>query len=254
MLIVAGLAAEASAAIILQGPTNVASSVGDGVNTSSPSASVASGTVTASLDQGAYSSTSSLSTASDGFASFSGTFNMLRGGAVNSMAEGQVNVRFTPSENMQYALSGSFTNSAGATMLASEIYVAALPFQMPFLNTQFSDSAATFSLGNAAGSINNLSGSLTGTLLAGVAYEWESRAYTEPSSPLPGQTALPDNGATASGSVLLTLAPLGSSQGSPVIIITTTTTTPEPSSLIVWTLLGLSIGVAGWWRSRKLAT
>ena len=236
MLMIAGLAAEASAAISIVNTGSLAE-VSDGANFNGQN--VATGTATATLSDGypsiTYSSITTLYTTSGDSANFSGSFNILLGGAINSMAFGQINVRFVPTVNETYQLGGSFTNSAGAEGLSSFLQVVSSG-QFVFLNTQFSSSAATFSLGNTAGSSNFLQGNLTGTLLAGVTYQWQAKVKSDPSPT--------DDGAIASGSVSLDITPTAS----PL----TSTTTPEPSSLIVWTLIGLSIGGAGWWRRRKL--
>jgi hypothetical protein len=234
MLMIAGLAAEASAAISIVNSGSIAA-VSDGTNPPDGE-NVATGKVTATLFDG-YSSITTLYTTSGDSANFSGSFDILRGGALNSMGLGQIDVRFVATVNETYQLSGSFTNSAGAEGLSSFLEVVDTG-QFAFLNTQFSSSAAKFNLGETAGSSNVFQGSLTGTLLAGVTYQWQAKVSSEPSPT--------DSGATASGSVSLDIAPAASPLSS--------TTTPEPSSLIVWTLIGLSIGGAGWWRRRKLAT
>jgi hypothetical protein len=83
--------------------------------------------------------------------------------------------------------------------------------------------------GTAGNDYNILSGSLTGTLLAGHTYIWNGFAQTQ---------AYPteDGGATGSGDVSLTIGAV-----------------PEVSSAIVWSLLGLTIGGTIWLQKQRFA-
>jgi hypothetical protein len=163
-------------------------------------------------------------------ASMSGSFVQSRQG--NGYSTGQLVAVFTTDANTSYTVGGSFSNSGGDTVLYSEVYDLT-DSSFVFLSSQESAGGpAAFTVGGLAGNYQNfLSGSLTGTLLAGHTYDWvgyaTTLAYPEP-----------DGGAEAGGYVTLTLG---------------TAAVPEASSMIVWSLLALTIGGAGWWQKRNLA-
>lgn len=158
-----------------------------------------------------------------------GSFVQTRGGDYISYSAGEVTVQFTTDTNASYTASGIYSNSGGLTKLGgSLIDVDTLTYV--FQSEQSNIGGLTFlTLGGTAGNdYNILSGSLTGTLLAGHTYIWNGFAYTQ---------AYPtdDGGAAASGDVSLTIGAV-----------------PEFSSAIVWSMLALSIGGARWWHKRTL--
>src|SRR5215212_10382926 len=161
-------------------------------------------------------------------ASLSGTFAQSRAGNYGGIAYGQVLAYFTTDANVPYTAAGTFSNSDGATKLLAKLRDTTTN-SVVFESVQQSvGGPAVFNLGGLAGNDYNVfSGSLTGTLLANHSYEWLGYAYTYA---FPG----PDNGATASGNVSLAIGAV-----------------PEFSSVIVWSLLALTIGGAGWRRRFK---
>jgi hypothetical protein len=163
-------------------------------------------------------------------------FDQHRGGDLNDASFGFGRADFTASGFVSYAISGSYTNSAGYTGLEAWLYdytAAAMLFD----NAQASSGgAATFNLGQTGGNFRNtLIGSLTGTLVAGHTYTWLATTDTE--APW---TA--DSGATASGSA--TLKFIDTSPDSSAV--------PEPSATIVWSLLGIVTAGGAWWRRRNV--
>ena len=236
MLLLSGcvLASPASAAISISGGETY-SEVNDQQGGSNyadifnPSGTIATAGVPGYLSQ----TTTNFSTAGNS-ASFSGAFVQSRQGYFGSYSYGAFLVYFSPSTNLPYAASGSYSNTNGYTYLYSYLYDYTTN-TYPFISDQESQGggAASFTLGGAGGNYaNNFAGSLTGTLTAGDSYLWVVNAYTQ---------AVPtaDLGAAASGSLSLRIG--------------TTAAVPEFSSVIVWSLLALTIGGAGWWQRAKVA-
>jgi hypothetical protein len=164
---------------------------------------------------------------------FSGAFNQSRQGNFGGYSYGALLVYFSPDTNLPYAAGGSYSNTNGFTYLYSYLYDYTTN-TYPFVSDQESQFGPdSFTLGGAGGDyINTFTGSLTGTLTAGDSYLWIVNAYTQ---------AVPtaDLGAAASGSLSLTIGTIAA--------------VPEFSSVIVWSLLALTIGGAGWWQRARVA-
>jgi hypothetical protein len=157
--------------------------------------------------------------------SMSGGFVQTRLGNQGGTVQGAVVTQFTTDANISYTAGGSYSNSDGYTHLYGYLFdFTASSFV--FLSEQVSPSGpASFTLGGAAGSYyNSFSGSLTGTLLAGHAYQWYGQASSQ-------AYVAADGGATPSGGVSLTLGAV-----------------PEQSSVLVWSVLALTMGGVCWWQ------
>lgn len=167
-------------------------------------------------------------------ATFSTTFIQDRvGGVLSTLADGTTDVYFTVTEDLPYTIAGTYTTISnsfmpltGKTVLYAELFDLT-EGHFVFRNDQRSiGGSATLSLGGLGGNSNNyLQGSLTGTLLADHQYEWYVAANTQTYPSV-------DNGASAFGSMSLMV---GSSEAAE---------TPEPASMVVWSLLGLSFAAA----------
>jgi len=123
----------------------------------------------------------------------------------------------------KYALSGNFLNPAGrASFFGSLATIDGIDL---FYHYQNSDVAANFQLGVPLNPLDQLMGSLTGTLAAGESYLFGVSAITD-SGP-------PDSQGTATGSMVLTIVPV-----------------PEPANSL-YLLSGLFVAAFVWVRSAR---
>lgn len=177
----------------------------------------------ATVISGDYSSTSEifLSTVGDSTI-MSASFDQARQGVMGSLSIGFISVDFTPDVDVHYTAAGTYSNSAGRTYLEGTLFE--IDTALRYRSIQISHGIPdAFTLGGSVGNYDNdFDGSLTGKLLAGHHYTWYAQVHTWAYDE-------DDEGATADGSVSLTLSPV-----------------PEFSSLIVWSLLAVSIGGFGW--------
>jgi hypothetical protein len=225
LLSVCGLASQASAAVVISFD-NTTAEVTNGTTYSTQSFDNTGGTVaSASLPGYSSTTTSNFSTVGNSGA-FSASFVQARGGdVVFGYSNGYAYVEFTPSANVSYTASGTYSNSGGFTYLVSYLFDFTTNAYTYYNYQESVGGPATFILGGTAGNYGNyLQGSLTGTLLAGHTYQWLGQGATE---------AYPtaDLGAEGSGGVSLTIG---------------TAAVPEVSSALVWSLLALTIGGTCW--------
>lgn len=166
---------------------------------------------------------SSTTTALFGQTGVTVTFGQSRTDNKFSDARGWSNSYFTPTTSETYTISGSFKNSDGRTYLTA--YLKDLTSNTYLFNNIQDDyhhtGGNTLTIGGQQGDHHNeLTGNLTGMLIAGHHYRWLVRADTQ-------AYAGPDGGATASGSASILFGPLPAVQP------------PEPASLAIWGGLGL---------------
>jgi hypothetical protein len=174
---------------------------------------------------------SSVTTSSFGQALFSSTFDHSRGGARYGYATSAVQVDFTLDANVSYAATGNYSSTGGYIDFFSYLYDTTSNSYLYYSQQDSSAAPASFVLGGTAGNYyNDFEGNLSGTLLAGHSYEWAGRAYTQADPNA-------DGGATGSGGTSLTFGPAA---------------VPEISSAIIWSLLALTIGGAGWWKRSQM--
>jgi hypothetical protein len=154
---------------------------------------------------------------------FSATFVQSRDGALNGGAYSAIEAAFTTDVNVPYTAVGTYWNSEGRGQLFSYLYDHT-ENSYPYLSDQVSVGAsAAFTLGETEGNFDNdNSGSLTGMLLPGHAYQWHVQVFTD-------AYLAADRGANANGKVSLILGVV-----------------PENSSTIDLSLFLLTIGCTRW--------
>jgi hypothetical protein len=217
-----GIAPKASAAVLITADDTYAN-VNDASSSNTDQQSNTGGTTAIATLPGYSSSVISIFNPSN----LSATVAQSRAGNYGGIAYGQVLGYFTTDSNVPYTAAGTFSNSDGATKLLAKLRDTTTNYILFESVQQSVGGPAVFNLGGLTGNDYNVfSGSLSGILLANHSYEWLSYAYTYA---FPG----PDNGATASGNVSLSIGAV-----------------PEFSSVIVWSLLALTIGGTGWWKRR----
>ncbi len=157
-------------------------------------------------------------------------FAQERAGDFDDSAYGDVFVVFTVDQTLSYLLGGQFMNLDNGTGFGASLYdVTGGGSILLFDNFQFDvqPGGKTLTLGNDAGNSGGLlAGSLTGSLTAGRVYEW--RTYAETSAAFEF-----DPGTTASGYSFLQLGGV-----------------PEPTSLMIWSGIGL-VGLVARRRRRR---
>jgi hypothetical protein len=161
-------------------------------------------------------------------ATFSYAFDQLRQGAVDSLAQGGGQVKFTVGADTTYALSGNYAAShlggAGQVYFASFLYdltAGGFLYNAGQISTNTADES--FTLGGAGGdSYNGTTGASTGSLLAGHTYMFSMSASIQA---YPGV----DAGATAQGDFTLKIG-----GGAP------TAQVPDSSSSLGCVALGLA--------------
>jgi hypothetical protein len=168
-----------------------------------------------------YSSVTSLTySSSGGITTFSSSFEESRGSELGSLVYGATIVNFKSDVDIPFTISGAFSNSAGKAHFLAYLRDTVTNNDL-FANSYDVDGAAGL----------NLTGDLTGILLADREYSWNIVAYTQ---------ALDEaDPAQASGKALLTIGPEGA--------------VPEKSSLIVWSVLALLIVGGVWLRRTRVA-
>jgi hypothetical protein len=224
LISVCGPASQTSAAVVIN-YANTYAQVYNGPTSNSNNQSNTGGAIAVATLPGYSSTTISLINS----ASMSASFVQSRPGSLYAVTDGRVNSGFTTDVNVPYTAGGSFSNPAGYTLLFAQLFDISTNSFLFYSDQESSSGPAVFTLGGTAGnSADYFQGSLTGTLLAGHLYEW----YGEASS----RTNPTDDGATATGGISLTIGAV-----------------PEVSSAIVWSLLALTIGGAGWWTRLKMA-
>src|SRR5436190_20132484 len=187
LLCVFGPASNASAAVVISFDETYAT-VGNGSTSNLDDQFNTGGTIAAATLPGYSSTTTSLFNPG----SMSGSFVQSRAGDVLGYSIGAVASTITTDVNVSYSAFGSFSNSAGFTLLYSHLYDYTTSSYVFRSDQESSSGAAAFTLGGAAGNYyNNSTGSLTGTLLAGHTYQWLGQAYTYNTS------GVADGGATA---------------------------------------------------------
>jgi len=140
---------------------------------------------------------------------------------------------FTANANTTYDLAGWFNVTAGGSFYHGDASFRSV-LKNVTTGVSLSESSqrsisgipgANFVLGGSQGSFNFLTGSLTGNLVSGDQYEWAWYANL---------TSRGDDGASALGNLTLTID---------------AATVPEPTTFVVWSLLGLTItGASSRWR------
>jgi hypothetical protein len=157
-----------------------------------------------------------------------------------SEAYGQGIVVFSVSENTPYAFVGSYQSpESQTTILKATLYggsgdalTQVFPTQL-FSGNYQSNGEGTLTVGSPQFGSPAFTGSLTGELYSGKFYRFDYVASIVGSVP-----SYKDSEGSATGDLRLYF-------GSPTI--------PEPSTIIVWSLLG-GLGITlGWWRRKKAA-
>jgi hypothetical protein len=156
-----------------------------------------------------------------------GSYVQTRPGTQGAHTLGYYSATFSVSANSTYLALGNYSNSDGHTTFRVHLYNNTTSSYL-FENEQISDGGpANFSTNNAAGNVSNiLTGSPSGYLLAGNSYSWYAFAAS--------QASVTDFGASSLGSAFLLVEEL-----------------PEPSSLLVWALVGTAVGGVWWKRPQR---
>ncbi len=144
---------------------------------------------------------------------------------------------FTANEDATYLLSGYYnvTNvgaETGTIQLTAQLwdYTPPLPISTLAYSSQVSLDATNpaFTLGGTAGEVNSNVGSLFGNLVAGHTYYFQQIARTSAINP--------NWSATATGNINLTI---------------TRAAVPEPSTIAMWSIVGLIGGIIAWRKRRS---
>lgn len=181
--------------------------------------------------------------ASAGVTTFNHAFDLSREGALDNFSQTyDSTLKFTADSNTTYDVSGSMLvadidGSSGKVFFHTSLFnVTTNTLVFEFENQSESTPNESFTLGTNGGELYNFQyGTLTGSLVAGNQYSWQTDTYIK-------ATPDPDNGASATGFFKLIIG------GN----IASTEPVPEPSSILTLTGLALSFGAGNWWRRRKL--
>lgn len=167
-------------------------------------------------------------------------FDLSRQGALNDVSQTyDSTLKFTADSNTFYDATGNMLvtdidGTSGKVFFHTSLFnVTTNTLIFEFENQSESTLNESFTLGTNGGELYNFQfGSLTGSLVAGNQYSWETSAYIK-------ATPDPDNGALATGYFKL------------VIGATATEPVPEPSSIVILTGLGLAFGAGNRWLRRR---